>query len=100
MQKKGEKIPTVRRRLVLAWGRRPCSAVSHVVTAVDAGVLGVSPGTRRVGDCGRAAVGDEVEQGVDALVRVDVLTALDQRFRRRRRRDLISPAVALTAATD
>ena len=50
---KRKKEPTTRRRLVLAWGRRRCSGVSHVVTAVDAGALGVSPGTPHDDDCGR-----------------------------------------------
>lgn len=69
---------------------------------VDAGALAVSPGTRRVGDCGRrrAGVGDEGEQGVDALLRVDVVTAVDHVFGWRPRRDLISPAAGVTAAID
>lgn len=69
---------------------------------VDAGALAVSPGTRRVGDCGRrrAGVSDEGEQGVDALLRVDVVTAVDHVFGRRPRRDLISPAAGVTAAID
>ena len=76
-RKKRAREPTVRRRGVLAWGRRRCVAATHVVEGAYQDrtftrALGVSPASRRVGDYGRRRC-----SRLDGHVGVGIVTAVD-----------------------